>query len=214
MPPNLIVSALACPQTKIRPAAKAARPERTARIPMLLQLSGRMDKLGRCICGGQGRCGNRKRDVASGADRCQQTGRDCMSKHVVATVAEIPPGSRKLVTVRGRSIAVFNLDGEFFGLFNRCPHQGGPMCEGILTGLIESDEPGQYRYSRKGEIIRCPWHGWEFDVRTGQSYCEPERIQVRSYPVEVAEGQRVVQGPYVAETVPVSVEQHYVVVDV
>ena len=65
-----------------------------------------------------------------------------MSKHVVATVGEIPPGSRKLVTVRGRSIAVFNLNGEFFGLFNRCPHQGGPMCEGMLTGLIESDEPG------------------------------------------------------------------------
>ena len=79
-----------------------------------------------------------------------------MSKHVVATVAEIPPGQRKLVTVRGRSIAVFNLDGEFFGLFNRCPHQGGPMCEGILTGLIESDEPGHYKYSRKGEILRCP----------------------------------------------------------
>jgi 3-phenylpropionate/trans-cinnamate dioxygenase ferredoxin subunit len=137
-----------------------------------------------------------------------------MSKHVVATVAEIPPGQRKLVTVRGRSIAVFNLDGEFFGLFNRCPHQGGPMCEGILTGLIESDEPGRYKYSRKGEIIRCPWHGWEFDVRTGQSYCEAERIQVRSYPVEVAEGQHVVQGPYVAETVPVSVEEQYVVVDV
>ena len=48
----------------------------------------------------------------------------------------------------------------------------------------------------------------------GSRTCEPERIQVRSYPVEVAEGQRVVQGPYVAETVPVSVEQHYVVVDV
>jgi 3-phenylpropionate/trans-cinnamate dioxygenase ferredoxin subunit len=88
------------------------------------------------------------------------------------------------------------------------------MCEGILTGLIEADEPGHYKYSRKGEIIRCPWHGWEFDVRTGQSYCEPERIQVRSYPVEVAEGQRVVQGPYVAETVPVTVEEQYVVVDV
>jgi nitrite reductase/ring-hydroxylating ferredoxin subunit len=136
-----------------------------------------------------------------------------MSKHVVATVAEIPPGQRKLVTIRGRQIAVFNLDGEFFGLFNRCPHQGGPMCEGILTGLIESDEPGDYRYSRKGEILRCPWHGWEFDVRTGQSFCDPSKISVRSYPVEVAEGQRVVQGPYVAETIPVTVEQQYVVVE-
>jgi nitrite reductase/ring-hydroxylating ferredoxin subunit len=136
-----------------------------------------------------------------------------MSKHVVATVGEIPPGQRKLVTIRGRQIAVFNLDGEFFGLFNRCPHQGGPMCEGILTGLIESDEPGDYRYSRKGEILRCPWHGWEFDVRTGQSFCDPSKISVRSYPIEVAEGQRVVQGPYVAETIPVTVEEQYVVVE-
>jgi nitrite reductase/ring-hydroxylating ferredoxin subunit len=136
-----------------------------------------------------------------------------MSKHVVAAVSEVPPGQRKLVTIRGRQIAIFNLDGEFFGLFNRCPHQGGPMCEGILTGLIESDEPGNYRYSRKGEILRCPWHGWEFDVRTGQSFCDPAKIGIRRYPVEVAQGQRVVEGPYVAETVPVRIEEQYIVVE-
>jgi 3-phenylpropionate/trans-cinnamate dioxygenase ferredoxin subunit len=88
------------------------------------------------------------------------------------------------------------------------------LCEGPLIGLAQSSDPGEIEYTKLGEIIRCPWHGWEFDVRTGQSYCEPERIQVRSYPVEVAEGQRVVQGPYVAETVPVTVEEQYVVVDV
>jgi nitrite reductase/ring-hydroxylating ferredoxin subunit len=137
-----------------------------------------------------------------------------MSKHVVAKVSEVPPGGRKLVTVRGRPIAIFNLGGTFYGLLNRCPHQGGSLCDGILTGLIESDEPGTYRYSRAGEIIRCPWHGWEFDIRTGQSWCEPEKIQVRNYKVEVTPGQRVIQGPYVAETVPVSVEEEYVVVDV
>ncbi|MDQ2804075.1 MAG: Rieske (2Fe-2S) protein [Pseudomonadota bacterium] len=137
-----------------------------------------------------------------------------MSKHVVARVAELPPGTRKLVTVRGRPIAIFNIKGEFFGLLNRCPHQGGSLCDGVLTGLIESDEPGTYRYSRAGEILRCPWHGWEFDIRTGQSWCEPERIQVRNYAVEVAPGQRVVQGSYVAETVAVAVEEEYVVVEV
>ncbi len=137
-----------------------------------------------------------------------------MPKHVVAKVSELPPGSRKLVTVRGRPIAVFNLKGEFFGLLNRCPHQGGSLCDGLLTGLIESDEPGKYRYTRAGEIIRCPWHGWEFDIRTGQSWCDPGKIQVRNYKVEVATGQSVVKGPYVAETVPVSVEEDYVVVDV
>ena len=79
-----------------------------------------------------------------------------MSKHVVATVAEIPPGQRKLVTVRGRSIAVFNLDGEFFGLFNRCPHQGGPMCEGILTGLIESGRAGALPVFAQGRDPALP----------------------------------------------------------
>jgi nitrite reductase/ring-hydroxylating ferredoxin subunit len=137
-----------------------------------------------------------------------------MSKHVVAVAREIPPGNRKLVTVRGRPIAIFNIKGEFYGLLNRCPHQGGPMCEGVLTGLIQSDDPGTYQYSRSGEILRCPWHGWEFDVKTGQSYCDPQKITVRNYPVEVTPGQRVVQGPYVAEKIPVTREEQYIVVEV
>jgi 3-phenylpropionate/trans-cinnamate dioxygenase ferredoxin subunit len=137
-----------------------------------------------------------------------------MSKHVVAAVRDIPPGGRKLVTVKGRPIAIFNVAGAYFGVLNRCPHQGGSLCDGLLTGLIESDEPGEYRLSRDGEILRCPWHGWEFDIRTGQSYCEPERIAVKNYPVEMQPGTRVVEGPYVAETVPVTVEEQYVVVEV
>ncbi len=136
-----------------------------------------------------------------------------MARHVVAEVADIPPGGRKLVTVRGRPIAVFNIAGEFFGLLNRCPHQGGSLCEGRLTGLLQSSSPGQYRYSRQGEILRCPWHGWEFDIRTGQSYCDPGKVRARSYPVGVESGSAVIEGPYVAETVPVSVEQDYVIVE-
>ena len=137
-----------------------------------------------------------------------------MSKHVVARAADIPPGERKLVSVRGRPIAVFNLGGAFYGLLNRCPHQGGPMCEGVLTGLIEADTPGIYRYSRVGEVLRCPWHGREFDIRTGQSWCDPEKVSLRTYKAEVTSGQRLVEGPYVAETIPVSIEDDYVVVEV
>ena len=87
------------------------------------------------------------------------------------------------------------------------------MCEGILTGLIESNEPGHYEYSRPGEILRCPWHGWEFDVRTGKSFCDPSKISVREYPVEVASGKTIVEGPYVAETLPVTIDEQYVVVE-
>ncbi len=142
-----------------------------------------------------------------------------MSRHVVAAARDIPPGGRRLVTVRGRPIAVFNIKGEFFALLNRCPHQGGSLCEGAITGLVLADQPGEYRYERVGEIIRCPWHGWEFDIRTGQSWCEPSRIATKQYPVEVAGGGALiegglVQGPYVAETLAVSVEENYIVVDV
>ncbi|HYZ34963.1 MAG TPA: Rieske (2Fe-2S) protein [Crenalkalicoccus sp.] len=137
-----------------------------------------------------------------------------MSKHAVAAVSELPPGSRRLVHVKGRPIVVFNLSGEFFALINQCPHQGAGLCDGEITGLVTSDRPGEFHLSRAGEIIRCPWHGWEFDIRTGQSWCDPSRIKVRPYPAEVASGAKLVQGPYVAETVPVRVEEDYVVLEV
>ena len=136
-----------------------------------------------------------------------------MAKHVIATVGQIPPGSRKLAHVNGRAIVIFNLAGEFFALNDRCPHRGGSLSQGKQTGLIESDGPGNYRYSRPGEIIRCPWHGWEFDVRTGQSWCDPARVRARRYTVGVEAGCKLVAGPYVAETVPVTVEGEYVVVE-
>lgn len=136
-----------------------------------------------------------------------------MSRHVVAAVDEIPTGGRKLVDVDGREVVVFNVRGEFFALLDRCPHQGGSLCKGRLTGLVEAVGPGAYRLSRPGEIIRCPWHGWEFDLRTGKSWCEPGRVRVRSYPVAVEPGSRLVEGPYVAETFPVAIENHYVVIE-
>ena len=138
-----------------------------------------------------------------------------MSKHIVATVAEIPVGSRKVVEIKGRSIGVFNVAGEFFALLNRCPHAGGPLCGGTVTGLRQADRPGEYEYSRPGEIVRCPWHGWEFDIKTGQSWFDPARVRVKPYPVTVESGGSGYQpGPYQAETFPVSVEEAYVVVEV
>lgn len=152
-----------------------------------------------------------------------------MTRHVVGTVGEIPPGDRKIVNVAGRSIGVFNIEGEFFALRNQCPHEGGPLCEGYLSGLLLSEEPGKYEYTRKGEILRCPWHAWEFDVKTGQSWFDPTKTRVKSYQAAVEPGQALLsdsegskeladagmeKGPYVAETYEVSVEQQYVVIEV
>jgi nitrite reductase/ring-hydroxylating ferredoxin subunit len=79
-----------------------------------------------------------------------------------------------------RPIAIFNVKGEFFGLLNRCPHQGAALCEGPLIGLAQSSDPGEIEYTKLGEIIRCPWRGREFDIRTGQSYCDPDRTPWRT----------------------------------
>ncbi|MDO9710839.1 Rieske (2Fe-2S) protein [Paracraurococcus lichenis] len=134
-----------------------------------------------------------------------------MAKHVVAAVAEIPPGGRKLVTIRGREIGVFNLDGAFHALVNRCPHQGAALCTGAIVSRLEAPLPGEYRLGRPGTMIRCPWHCWEFDIRTGQSWCEPEEVKARTYDVAVEPGEALARGPFKAETVSVSVEQDYVV---
>ena len=137
-----------------------------------------------------------------------------MTKHVVAPLAEMPPGSRRLVTVKGRGIAVFNIAGEFFALVDRCPHKGGSLYQGRLVGLVESPEPGCYSYSRAGEILRCPWHGWEFDIRTGKSWCDPQGVKAKSYAVAVEAGGQLAEGPYEVETFPVSIEQDYVVLTI
>ena len=81
-----------------------------------------------------------------------------MTKHIVATVDEIPAGGRKVVDVAGRAIGIFNVNGEYFAIRNSCPHQGGPLCSGRVTGFITATAPGQYTYTRRGEIVRCRWN--------------------------------------------------------
>lgn len=115
----------------------------------------------------------------------------------MATVDEIPPGSRKIVVpFRGRAgIGVFNVNGQFHALRNICPHKQGPLCTGFVSGRVVGDLPPSAGvdtlvYEREGEIIRCPWHLWEFEIATGQCLVDP-KVRVKTYPV-VIEGNQVV----------------------
>jgi 3-phenylpropionate/trans-cinnamate dioxygenase ferredoxin subunit len=130
--------------------------------------------------------------------------------HPVGRVSELPPGERKIVTVGGRSIGVFNVHGSFYALRNACPHQGAPLCKGSVHGTAPDTEPGEYAWGREGEILRCPWHGWEFDLTTGRSLFNPHKVRVRSYDVSVAVAD---EDPSV-ETYPVSVEDGTILVHV
>ena len=136
-----------------------------------------------------------------------------MSRHVVAAVGEIASGGSKLVTVKGRDVALFNVDGKYFAFFNRCPHAGASLCGGKVVRRVEVTEPGTYRLAPELAMLRCPWHGWQFDIRTGQAWCDPETIKVRNYPAAVEPGAQLAKGPYVAETFPVAVDQEYIVIE-
>jgi nitrite reductase/ring-hydroxylating ferredoxin subunit len=137
-----------------------------------------------------------------------------MAQHVVATVDQIPPGQRLLVQVNGREIGIFNVEGEYFAVGNRCPHEGASLCKGRIVGLVEATVPGNYQYSRRGELLRCPWHGWEFDLRTGRSWCEPDRTKVRSYELKVESGGALIESELRAETFQVTIDKQYVVLEI
>ena len=144
-----------------------------------------------------------------------------MTRYRVALASDIPEGKRAILNVAGRTIGVFNVAGSFFALRNTCPHQGGPLCLGDVYASIESSGPGAFVYDDSQHFLQCPWHGWEFDLRTGESWFDPKRTRVRAYEVSVergmgtlAEAGKRTKGPYTAESYPTAVEQEFVVIDV
>lgn len=123
-----------------------------------------------------------------------------------------------------RSIGVFRVGDRFYGIRNRCPHQGGPLCLGHLLGDAVADAPGEARLSADPLRVACPWHGWEYDLQTGQSFMGMGAPGVRSYGVALEAGgsllaelqagtTRLRPGPYTAETFAVHVEDEYVVLE-
>jgi nitrite reductase/ring-hydroxylating ferredoxin subunit len=108
-------------------------------------------------------------------------------RHVLCAASEIAPGGRRVVEVAGHSIGVFNVGGRFYALHNHCPHRGGALCEGPVGGTVLPTDERVHEYGRDGEIVRCAWHGWEFEIATGRALVDPH-VRARTYPVTVADG--------------------------
>jgi nitrite reductase (NADH) small subunit len=110
--------------------------------------------------------------------------------HVVGNIAEFPPGTHKIVRVRNMEIGVFNVGGALYALLNICPHQYGPLCKGPVGGqMISNASTGwKYEWVRSGEIVTCPWHGLEFDLKTGECLAT-NKYRVRQFPLEVVNGE-------------------------
>ncbi len=84
-------------------------------------------------------------------------------------VEDFADGKITIREVDGQSIGVFRRDDSFSAMLNICPHRAAPVCRGMLGGTMLPSAPGEYVYGLDGLVLRCPWHGWEFDVRTGES---------------------------------------------
>jgi nitrite reductase (NADH) small subunit len=110
----------------------------------------------------------------------------------VGTIEDLPPGSIRVVPIGRRDVVVFNLNGEFHALADYCPHMGAPLHLGELTGMTISTGAYTYQWVREGEILRCPWHAWEFDIAAGRSVTAPVR-RIRKYPVRVEDGYVIVE---------------------
>jgi nitrite reductase/ring-hydroxylating ferredoxin subunit len=115
-----------------------------------------------------------------------------MADHRVGALSDLPPGTKRVISVRGIEIGLFNIEGVIYALPNRCTHQWGPLCEGALAGTVAADAESGWRlhWAREGRVVVCPWHALEFDVTTGQCLAHP-RVRLRRYAVRVEDGEMV-----------------------
>ena len=105
-------------------------------------------------------------------------------------LSDLPPGASAVVEAFGTMVAVFNVEGRIFAVGNNCPHHGEPLCRGRVSGTHLPSRPHEYRYGREGRVLVCPWHGWEFDIESGQALFDPS-VRVKVHEARVEDGQIV-----------------------
>ena len=102
-----------------------------------------------------------------------------MSEINIGTVASFDDPGRRVIEIAGMQVGVFRLDGEFYAYENKCPHLGGPACQGkilprVLEDVTENKKSLGRVFARNQLNVICPWHGFEFDIRTGSHVAVPK----------------------------------------
>lgn len=111
-----------------------------------------------------------------------------MTQHRVGAVTDVEDAHPLLCTVDDIELGVFRVGGRYLAWRNVCPHHAAPVCRGTISGTNLPSDVYEYRRGREGEILQCPWHGWEFDLLTGQHLAAGSRARLRQYPVEIKGG--------------------------
>jgi nitrite reductase (NADH) small subunit len=115
------------------------------------------------------------------------TGRKVWS--LVGHSSDFPDGSSHVVDVHGRSIGIVRVGEQFYALRNVCPHQGAPLFKGgILKGTMLPSQPDELVYGMNSHVIRCPLHGWEFDITSGDAVFGISNKRAVTYPIRVDDG--------------------------
>jgi nitrite reductase/ring-hydroxylating ferredoxin subunit len=110
----------------------------------------------------------------------------------VGPLSGFPERSVTVVDAGGREVGIVRWDGDVYALSNVCTHQRGPLCRGALSSRLTAAAPGTMELDDDIPVIACPWHGWEFDVRTGKAVWDA-RYAVRTYPAAVEDDCVVVE---------------------
>ena len=105
----------------------------------------------------------------------------------VGAVADFEDRRFRIVRAGKHEIGVLRWSDRFFAVHNRCPHQKGPLCLGVVSGRLHSETPGSMDLDEENPVIAWPWHGWEFDLEGGRALWE-EGYAVKVVPVRVKDG--------------------------
>lgn len=113
-----------------------------------------------------------------------------MTSRHLAHVADVPPAGEGALrcTADGVDIGLFRVGEQLVAWRDVCPHEAAPVCRGKVTGTRLESSVMEYRYGRAQEILRCPWHGWEFDLLTGEHLASGSGARLRSHPIEIRNG--------------------------
>lgn len=115
---------------------------------------------------------------------------DAGTTTLLAMVDDVPPQGRGALrcTAGDTPIGLFRLGEEIVAWRDVCPHEAAPVCRGQIAGTRLTSEVSEYTYGRHEEVLRCPWHGWEFDLATGRHLAEGSGARLRRHPIEVRDG--------------------------
>jgi nitrite reductase (NADH) small subunit len=107
-------------------------------------------------------------------------------RHKIAELDKIKECGRLIVNVKGMELGLFLINGCYYVWRNVCPHAGAPVCVGVITGTRMPSLVYDYEYGLDNQVLRCPWHGWEFDLTTGRHLAGGD-TKLRGFPVETDE---------------------------